>query len=233
MEGGLPSAKRVALARPERLLVLDLAGVLIDGDTLTLRPHVSEFLDMVSTKCDVLFWTSRPLYKGGGYGKKPKRASIGRFEALRRVSPLAIPQNSQADGCTRTSIFTGPWNKPLTLKMLDVAWAKYPDRKFNLDNTLVIDDTPLKWAANDPKLMLLGAQTWSKKGPNAMNDDALSTSGAIYQAVKTILEAPHDKMREAFENRHRQDTYGWKSVDADEQVIEQGGRERVKAAICT
>lgn len=231
MDEDLAPVKRVASAPPGRLLVLDLAGVLIDGDTLTLRPHVSEFLSMVSTECDVLFWTSRPLYKKGT-GKNLRRASVGRFEALRRVSPLATPEKSQADGCTRTSIYTGPWNKPLTLKMIDVAWAKYKDRAFNLDNTLVIDDTPLKWAANDVKLMLLGAHTWSKKQPDAMNDNALSTSGAIYRAVETILSAPHGKMSEEFDKIHREDTYKWNLIDTDEQVIAQGGREGVRAAMC-
>ena len=231
MEQDLPSSKRVALEPPQRLVILDLAGVLIDPDTLTLRPHVSTFLSMLQTRCKVLFWTSRPLFKKGS-GTKQKRASIGRFEALRRVSTLATSENSQADGCTRTTISIGHWNKPLTLKMVEVAWAKYPNNVFNFDNTLVMDDTPIKWAANDVKLMLLGAHTWSKKLPGAMDDDALSESGSIYAAFKTILSAPHGKMREVYDKIQSEDPYGWGSIASDEQVVVHGGRAGVRASIC-
>ena len=116
-------------------IVLDIDGTLIDQKTQVFRPYIEEFLDYCFTKFETVnIWTA---------------ASYGWYtEVLSKLKPILR-------GRTFSKVY---YNEQCTLRHVyhegTMAWCKIKVLKkmckgaMTLDNTVIVDDTPLTFCRN-------------------------------------------------------------------------------------
>ena len=167
------------------LLILDLNGILIyrefiksdivynNGErignfNIWKRPKLQEFLDFIFSKFHVAVFSS--------ITKKNIEKTV-QYVFGEKYSLLKFIYNQ--DNCVKVSKFNSKDHKrDITFrKNLQIIWNKFPD--FNLENTLIIDDSPEKMRYN-PSHCYFIPETWTI---NNENDTSLSPGGIIYQRI--------------------------------------------------
>lgn len=170
---------------PKPLLVLDIAGVLIDGDAMTAkRKGLEQFLSMVFDKYHVVSWTSRKRYKV----KKGKRIPAGESRtkhAFANYRDRLVDELYGED--TRCSHFVIDF-KPVCFKNIDQLLSRPKIRALDIDRSqvVVLDDSPIKWILEDG-LKCYHPPKWDKSQTSNVD---LDQGGKIYNALSKSTDPP-------------------------------------------
>jgi len=200
------------------LLILDIAGVLIDGNAMTSKRNgLDEFLLMIFQSYHVVSWTSRNRYKE----KKGKQIPSGesRTKHAFHMYRHRLVAEFYGEDTTSTSL-TIDW-KPLCLKDVDrvLQHPKIKELDIHKVDVIVVDDSPVKWALHND-IRCLHPPTWNK---DMANDYELDTGGRIFEALRT------DKNGVKCEMEKSEDF--WKTIQTDEVVMTIGGVEAVRSSV--
>ena len=226
---------------PRPLVIIDMAGVLIDGGTREPRPGLTGFLSMIERKADLVLWTARKKVKQDARGKRqPSKQGSARLAAIERVHTFgpSLKAVLYGEDCIDSGLNVPnlPYKKPLALKDAALVWQRL-GRDLPLGttfSTLVIDDAPLKWALN-PGVLALYPEEWTK----GAGGDGLAPEGWIYKAVERALDAylrteqpgmaGPDMVTSAFRTLAAGGTE-WQCLPLDEAVRALGGLRAIKEA---
>lgn len=194
------------------LLILDIAGVLIDGNAMTsTRKGLDEFLVMILQNYHVVSWTSRNRYKE----RKGKRVPAGesRTQHAFHIYRRNLLAEFYGEHTKPTSLMNG-W-KPVCLKDVDRVLEHPSVKELGLTRTdvVVVDDSPVKWALHDD-IMCLHPPSWNKDDVDNVD---LGPDGRIYQALSKS-------------DMNVNDDY-WKHISTDDVVEHLGGVEVIRSNV--
>eukprot|EP01134_Creolimax_fragrantissima_P004573 CFRG4573T1 len=186
-DGAVPL--KAGVHSPQRkLVILDMNGLLVHryrlntepkdapvsqvgGRMVVLRPYVNEFIDYLFSHFEVGVWSSMM-----GKNVRPIVELVFRPECLKNL--YFVLDQSACDSIRHREVK----NKPLLLKDLHKIWNA--DKNYNPQNTLLIDDSPLKATRNPPNL-LYNPVEWE----GDMTDTALSPDGGtIYRYIEGLAQ---------------------------------------------
>lgn len=200
----------------KKLLVLDIAGVLIDGDAMKARRGgLDAFLTYVFENYHVVSYTSQKRYKNGK-PSKPRPAGESRVRhAYADMRGRLVVELYGEDTVAAEGFFIDTF-KPLTLKDMRNVW-NHPSvlavGTFDHNSTVVVDDTPIKWILDDAVVRLC-PPTWDKSLQTT--DVELVEGGRIYEAVSALAKASTEDFR-VIADQLLEDPY-WKKDTVDDEM---------------
>lgn len=219
--------KRARERKP--LLILDIAGVLIDGDAMTSRRKgIDEFFLMIFQSYNVVSWTSRNRYKERKGKKVPAGESRTRhaFDRYRH----SLVAEFYGEHTTSTSLMNG-W-KPVCLKDVErvLEHPSVKELEITRSDVIVVDDSPVKWVLYDD-VACLHPPTWSKVD---IDDGELAPGGRIYEAL--CLDEKDSNGEEEGGKKENKDSGDkennfWKDASADEVIEALGGKEMIRSSV--
>ncbi|KAL1498987.1 hypothetical protein AB1Y20_013506 [Prymnesium parvum] len=222
-EAGLLSPFSRLSLQPRRrpLLILDVNGLLLyrvrkaalrsmhigrrpdasaRGVAVFLRPHALSFVRWCAEEFALVVWST-----AAAHNVSPLVDLVFRDSP----PPLAVFDGSH---CTATGrMHPHEQHKPLVLKQLSTVWSHDALRHFSARDTLLLDDSPYKAAAN-PQNTSLHPPAWA---PHAEGEDAaaLGPHGAIRMALAAVGAAADT--REAVLAVRRSDPAFWADPEGD------------------
>jgi len=203
------------------LLILDIAGVLIDGTAMTSKRNgLDEFLLMVFQNYHVVSWTSRNRYKE----KKGRLIPAGesRTKHAFHMFRHRLVAEFYGEDTTPTSLMND-W-KPLCLKDIDRVLEHPSVRELDVGkaDVVVVDDSPVKWALHDD-VRCFHPPTWSK---DMANDYELDQGGRIFDALRIDKSGVECGVECGVEKQEF-----WNTLQTDEVVMAIGGVGAIRSSV--